>query len=161
MLGQELAAIFCANCELDHIHGRINGAMSRQPDGASRFQCPAVGKVAWRYTALAALFFLGVYLFLTDPARAPAGESAVGLPEAIAIAPRFGHLLDFPEHPHKGRTQADDDPQKQQRQARDCEHVNISEIDASCVPASGVKKRPRRENTPRPLESSWLSRSQF
>jgi len=28
------------------------------PDGASRFQYPGVGKVAWRYTALAALFFV-------------------------------------------------------------------------------------------------------
>src|ERR1700716_3741699 len=37
------------------------------------------------------------------------GENAVSLSEAIAVAMRFGHLLDFPEHPHKGRAQADDD----------------------------------------------------
>ena len=54
----------------------------------------------------------------------PQEKAPVSLPNAIAIAMRFGHLLDFPEHPHKGRTQADDDAQKQQRQARGCEHVD-------------------------------------
>jgi hypothetical protein len=48
--------IFCADCELDHIHRRIAGARWSLPDGASQFQYPGVGKVAWRYTALAALF---------------------------------------------------------------------------------------------------------
>jgi hypothetical protein len=48
--------------------------------------------------------------------RTASGENAVSLSNAIAVAMRFGHLLDFPEHPHKGRTQADDDAQKQQRQ---------------------------------------------
>jgi hypothetical protein len=46
----------------------------------------------------------------------------VDLSEAIAVTMRFGHLLDLPEHPHKGYAQADDDAQEQQRQGRGCEH---------------------------------------
>ena len=72
-----------------------------------------------------ALYCAGGLVFLGLPlltGAAPAGEGAVGLPDAIAVALRFGPLLDFPEHPDEGRPQADDDPQKQQRQPRDCEH---------------------------------------
>jgi hypothetical protein len=50
-----------------------------------------------------------------------------GLSETIAVAARFGHLLDLPEHPHKGCAQADHDAQEQQRQAGGCEHVSIHE----------------------------------
>jgi hypothetical protein len=32
--------IFCADCELGHIHPRITGPRWGSPDGASRFQCP-------------------------------------------------------------------------------------------------------------------------
>src|SRR5450631_2320989 len=34
-----------------------------------------------------------------------------------------GDLLEFPEHPDKGNTEADHDAQKHHGQARDCEHV--------------------------------------
>jgi hypothetical protein len=37
------------------------------------------------------------------------GENTVSLSEAIAVAMRFGRLLDFPEHPYKGGAQADHD----------------------------------------------------
>src|SRR5664279_926538 len=43
--------------------------------------------------------------------------------DAVAATVRFGDLLEFPEHPDKGNTQAHDDTQKHQRQARDCEHA--------------------------------------
>ena len=78
------------------------------------------GKVAWRYTALAALFFVPGSLALC-PGQ-PRGEDADRLSESIAVATPFGHLLDFPEHPHEGNAEADDDAQKQQRQAGGCEH---------------------------------------
>jgi hypothetical protein len=47
---------------------------------------------------------------------------AARLSKAIAVTLQFGHTLDFPEHPDKGYTQADDDAQKNQGQARGCEH---------------------------------------
>jgi hypothetical protein len=46
-----------------------------------------------------------------------------GLSEAIAVAMRFGYLFDFPEYPHKGYAQADDDTEEQQRQTGGCEHL--------------------------------------
>jgi len=114
--------IFCADCELDHIPPRITGARWSSPDGASQFQYPGVGKVAWRYTALAALF-LCARLFGGSAARAAhAKRMPIGLSKAIAVATRFGHLLDFPEHPHKGNAEADDNAQKQQREAGGCKH---------------------------------------
>jgi hypothetical protein len=36
-------------------------------------------------------------------------RDAVSLSEANAVAIRLGGLLDFPEHPYKGDSQADDD----------------------------------------------------
>jgi hypothetical protein len=50
------------------------------------------------------------------------------LSEAIAVAMRLrqmrlGHLLDFPEHPHKGYAQTDDDAEEQQRQTGGCKHL--------------------------------------
>ena len=92
------------------------GAMWPSPDGASQFQYPGVGKVARRHTASAALFF---WMALAAPSP---GRDGGGLPEAIAIARRLGHLLDFPEQPHKSSAEADDDSQKQQRQAGGCQH---------------------------------------
>src|SRR5882724_5822175 len=73
--------IFCADCELDHIHPRITGARWGSPDGASRFQCPGVGKVAWRYTALAALFFVPGPLAAVPP-LGPCEEDADRLSES-------------------------------------------------------------------------------
>jgi len=87
----------------------------RLPDGASRFQCPAVGKVAWRYTTLAALFFCAWLVGGSAVRKTHAGKMLVGLSEAIAVTTLFGRLLDFPEHPNKGNAEADDDAQKQQR----------------------------------------------
>ena len=69
------------------------------------------------------------------------GENAVSLSEAIAVAMRFGHLLDFPEQPHKGRAQADDDAQKQQRQARGCEHVDHPRSNANQLTQTKQCKR--------------------
>jgi hypothetical protein len=69
------------------------------------------GKVAWRYTASAALFFVGSLLLGAVPAHGRE-KMPVGLSEAIAVAMRFGHLLDIPEHPRKGRAEANDDAQK-------------------------------------------------
>jgi hypothetical protein len=40
----------------------------------------------------------------------------------IDVATRPGALLDFPEHPYKGRAQADDNAQEDKSQAWDCEH---------------------------------------
>ena len=80
------------------------------------------GKVAWRYTAPAALFFGHGSTVAVLPDR----EDAGWLSQSIAVAARFGHLLDFPEHPHKGNAEADDDAQKQQRQAGGCEHGSHS-----------------------------------
>ena len=67
------------------------------------------GKVAWRYTALAALFFLRTAHQRRRCPRSPRGEDAGRLSESIAVATRFGHLLDFPEHPDNGNAEADDD----------------------------------------------------
>jgi hypothetical protein len=67
-------------------------------------------------------------------------------------------LLDLPEHPHESGAEADD-AQKQQRQARGCEHCQHPSCEASGVPATGAKKAASVQNTPRPLESSRLSRS--
>ena len=64
----------------------------------------------------------------------------VSLSESIAVATRFGGLLDLPEHPHEGNAQTDDDAQKYQRQARGCEHGEHPSMNASGVPASGVRK---------------------
>ncbi|HVD85626.1 MAG TPA: hypothetical protein VNC42_15540 [Bradyrhizobium sp.] len=83
----------------------------------------------------------------------------VDLSEAIAVATRFGYLLDFPEHPHKGNAEADNDAQKQQRQAGCCEHAEHPSYEASGVPWTGVKKTASVQNTPRPREFSRLSRS--
>ncbi len=82
------------------------------------------GKAAWRYTAPTALFFVADLPARnrssscgTAPDRTVPGENAVSLSDAIAVMTRFGHLLDFPEHPHKRSTQADDNAQEKQRQA--------------------------------------------
>jgi hypothetical protein len=40
-----------------------------------------------------------------------------------SLAMRFEYLFDFPEYPHKGYTQADDDTEEQQRQTGGCEHL--------------------------------------
>ena len=81
------------------------------------------GKVAWRYTAPAALFFgHGPTVGCGVAQHRPDREDAGWLSESITVATRFGRLLDFPEHPHKGNAEADDDAQKQQCQAGGCEH---------------------------------------
>jgi hypothetical protein len=67
-------------------------------------------------------------------------KSAGRLSEPIAVATRFGHLLDLPEHPHKGNSQTDDDAQKYQRQGWGCEHGEHPKQNASGVPADGIKK---------------------
>ncbi len=97
------------DCELDHIHPRVTGARWGSPDGASRFQCPGVGKVAWRYTALAALFFVPGPLAAVPP-HGPCGEDADQLSEskkasvrkctkAAGIFPSFA-VLNF-DRPHR------------------------------------------------------------
>src|SRR5258708_9921636 len=107
--------IYCADCELDHIHPRITGARWGSPDGASLFQCPG-----WQ--GRMALYCAGGLVLWTRPQHRPDREDAGWLSESITVATRFGHLLDFPEHPHKGNAEAEDDAQKQQCQAGGCEH---------------------------------------
>ena len=113
--------IFRADCELDHIRPRITGPRWGSPDGASRFQCPD-----WQ--GRLALYCAGGLVLWTRlngggvAQHRPDREDAGWLSESITVATRFGHLLDFPEHPHKGNAEADDDAQKQQRQAGGCEH---------------------------------------
>jgi hypothetical protein len=80
------------------------------------------GKVAWRYTAPAALFFWVRFNGDGVVQHRPDREDVGWLSESITVATRFGQLLDFPEHPHKGNAEADDDAQKQQRQSGGCEH---------------------------------------
>jgi len=58
------------------------------------------------------LFFVPGPLAAVPP-LGPCGEDADRLSESITIATPFGHLLDFPEHPHEGNAEADDDAQKQ------------------------------------------------
>jgi hypothetical protein len=65
-------------------------------------------------------FFVHGSLAAVPPAQPK--RMPIGLSEAIAVATRFGHLLDFPEHPHKGNAEADDNTQKQQREAGGCKH---------------------------------------
>jgi hypothetical protein len=54
---------------------------------------------------------------------------------------RFGTLLDFPDHPDEGSAQPDHDAQKQQRQARGCEHGQHPNRNASGVPANAIHER--------------------
>jgi hypothetical protein len=75
----------------------------------------------------------------------PLEKTPVSLSEAIAVAMRFGHLLDFPEHPNKSRPQADDDAQKKQRQARCCEHVDhVNQIQTNYNPDGAMQAAYRR-----------------
>ena len=65
-----------------------------------------------------ALYCAGGLVFCARPVsgsalHSPRGEDADRLSESIAVATPFGHLLDFPEHPHEGNAEADDDAQKQ------------------------------------------------
>jgi len=88
--------------------------------------------------------------------RAPASKNGgADLSEAIAVAARPGHLrlglgqlFDFPEHPHEGDAEADDNPQKQQCQTRGCEHGEHSPVNANRVPAGGSVRRPRNRIHP-------------
>jgi hypothetical protein len=79
----------------------------------------------WRYTASTALFFvwqeLGPAQSRGALSRAIPTPRSGDLAEATATAALF-HLLEFPEHPHKGGAQTDDDTQEQQGQSRGCEH---------------------------------------
>jgi hypothetical protein len=79
------------------------------------------GKVAWRYTAPAALFFGHGSTVAVLPSTARIEKMLAGY-QSIAVAARFGYSLDFPEHPDNGNAEADDDAQEQQRQAGGCEH---------------------------------------
>ena len=36
--------LFCADCEMDHIHKFVPGAFCDSPDGVSRFQCPGLAR---------------------------------------------------------------------------------------------------------------------
>ena len=67
-------------------------------------------------------------------------KSAGRLSEPIAVATRFGHSFDLPEHPHKGNAETDDDAQKHKGQGRGCEHGEHPKQKASGVPADGIKK---------------------
>src|SRR5580692_10324225 len=70
--------------------------------------------------------------------------------EAIAVAMRFGQLLDFIEHPDEGDTRADDDAQKQQRESRGCEHGEHRSCNVSGVPfiECDRARRPTRTRAP-------------
>jgi hypothetical protein len=149
--------IFSADCELDHIHPRITAARCGSPDGASRFQCPGwQGRLAL-YCAGGLVFLRTVHWRRCCP-PGPRGEDAGRLSESIAVATRFGHLLDFPEHPDKGNAEADDDAQKQQCQAGGCEHGDLHII-LQRRTSDWRQKAASVQNTPRPREFSRLSRS--
>jgi hypothetical protein len=72
----------------------------------------------WRYTASTALFFISpshsaasaVTQITSGEALSPAVLMKPPCTEAPALAALL-HLLEFPEHPHKGTAQTEDDTQ--------------------------------------------------